>query len=107
IIANPPLEGVYPQKLRSITYFFGLIALSFPLAHSQDVAAIQRTSWADYGGGADSSQYSGLTQVNRDNVAKLHVIWRFSTGDPNKYLFNPIVVHGVMYVLAKRNSIMA
>ena len=38
---------------------------------------------------------------------KLHVIWRYRTGDSGKYLFNPIVVHGVMYVLAKRNSIVA
>ncbi len=37
----------------------------------------------------------------------LHVIWRYATGDTKKYLFNPLVVHGVMYVLAKGNSIVA
>ncbi len=66
-----------------------------------------RTSWAQYGGSADSSQYSDLKQVNRENVRKLHAIWSYPTGDGSKYLFNPIVVHGVMYVLAKRNSIVA
>jgi quinoprotein glucose dehydrogenase len=66
-----------------------------------------RNSWAEYGGSADSAQYSDLAQINRDNVRKLQVIWRYSTDDPAKYLFNPIVVHGVMYVLAKSNSIVA
>ncbi len=64
-------------------------------------------SWAEYGGGADSAQYSDLSQINRDNVKRLRVVWRYSTGDSREYLFNPIVVHGVMYVLAKRNSIVA
>ena len=33
--------------------------------------------------------------------------WKYPTADGNKYLFNPIVVDGVMYVLAKQNSIVA
>ena len=40
-------------------------------------------------------------------MTKLHAIWRYATGDTREYLFNPIVVHGVMYVLAKQNSIVA
>src|SRR5581483_2814499 len=58
-------------------------------------------------GDADSAQYSDLSQINRDNVKRLRVIWRYSTGDSRAYLFNPVVVHGVMYVLAKRNSLVA
>ena len=38
------------------------------------------TSWNDYGGGADSSQVEGTDP----------------TGDGGGYLFNPIVVDGVM-----------
>ncbi len=64
-------------------------------------------SWAEYGGSADSAQYSDLSEINRENVKRLHVVWRYSTGDSHEYLFNPVVVHGVMYVLAKRNSIVA
>jgi len=60
---------------------------------------------ANYGGSADSSQYSDLTEVNRSNVARLHVIWKYQTGDSGKYLFNPLITHGVMYVLARQNSI--
>jgi quinoprotein glucose dehydrogenase len=40
-------------------------------------------------------------------VSRLRVAWKYDTADGNKYLFNPIVVDGVMYVLAKHNSIVA
>jgi len=65
------------------------------------------TTWRDYGGGEDASQYSALTQINRSNVSKLQVAWTYPTGDGARYLFNPVVVDGVMYVLAKNNSIVA
>jgi quinoprotein glucose dehydrogenase len=64
-------------------------------------------TWSDYGGGADSAQYSALDQVNRANVAKLEVAWTYEIGDGKKYSFNPIVVDGVMFVLGKNNSIVA
>jgi quinoprotein glucose dehydrogenase len=35
------------------------------------------------------------------------VAWIYPTGDDNVYLFNPIVVDNVMYVLAKNNSLVA
>jgi glucose dehydrogenase len=65
------------------------------------------TTWSDYGGGSDSSQYSALTQINRTNVSTLRVAWTYPTGDAVNYLFNPIVVDELMYVLAKDNAIVA
>jgi len=65
------------------------------------------TTWSDYGGGSDSSQFSALEQINRSNVSKLEIAWTYSTGDNNKYFFNPLVVDSVLYVLAKNNSIVA
>ncbi|MEO8658989.1 MAG: pyrroloquinoline quinone-dependent dehydrogenase [Bryobacteraceae bacterium] len=69
--------------------------------------AQDHTKWADYGGAADSAQYSALRQINRSNVTKLEVAWKYPTGDNNKYSFNPLVVDGRIYVLAKSNSIVA
>lgn len=69
--------------------------------------AARYTTWRDYGGSADSAQYSALKQIDRTNVSKLEVAWTYPTGDPGNYLFNPIVVDGVMYVLAKNNSLVA
>ena len=64
------------------------------------------TTWADYGGSADSAQYSALSQINRSNVSQLKVAWTFPTGNGG-YLFNPIVVDGVMYAFARSNNIVA
>ena len=69
--------------------------------------AAPHTTWSDYGGGADASQYSALKQINRTNVNTLQVAWTYPTGDASGYLFNPIVVDGVMYVQAKGGSIVA
>ena len=71
------------------------------------VFAQDHTTWSDYGGAADSAQYSALKQIDRSNVSRLQVAWTYPTGDGRKYFFNPLVVDGVMYVLAKNNSIVA
>lgn len=64
-------------------------------------------SWDQYLGGPDSSQYSSLDQIDKRNVADLEVAWTYRTGEGGNYLFNPIVVDGVMYLLAKNRSIVA
>lgn len=71
------------------------------------VAQAPHTEWREYGGGRDGAQYSALKQVDRGNVSTLRQVWSYSTGDTRGYLFNPIVVDGTMYVLAKNNSIVA
>ena len=64
-------------------------------------------TWTQYLGGADSSQYSSLNQINKLNVKQLAVAWSYATGDAVQYLFNPLVVDGVMYVQAKNNALVA
>jgi len=64
-------------------------------------------TWSDYAGAADSAQYSALKQIDRGNVGRLEVAWTYPIGDGKKYFFNPLVVDGVIYVLAKGNSIAA
>ncbi len=64
-------------------------------------------TWRDYLGGADSSHYSALDQINRSNVGQLRVAWEYPTGDEVPYAFNPIIVDNVMFVMAKHESIVA
>ena len=40
-------------------------------------------------------------------MSRLQVAWTYPIGDGNKYLFNPLVVDDLMYVLGKNNSIVA
>src|SRR5450755_4714907 len=74
---------------------------------SDRTTAQTHSTWSDYAGASDASQYSALAQINSSNVSKLQIAWRYPTGDGNKYLFNPIVVDRTMYVLAHNNSIVA
>ncbi|HJZ96114.1 MAG TPA: pyrroloquinoline quinone-dependent dehydrogenase [Candidatus Solibacter sp.] len=84
-----------------------LLPVTALLISSHLAAGQDHTTWRDYAGAADSAQYSALTQINRSNVGKLELAWTYPTGDGQKYSFNPIMVDGVLYVLAKRNSIVA
>jgi quinoprotein glucose dehydrogenase len=64
------------------------------------------TTWRTYGGGGHSSQYSALDEIDKSNVAQLEVVWSFPVGE-RSFVFNPIVVDDVMYVLARDNEIVA
>ncbi len=70
-------------------------------------AADQHRTWSSYGGGHDQSKFTTLDQITRENVDQLEVAWIYSAGDEQPYQFNPIVAHGVMYVLARNNSLVA
>ena len=82
---------------------FVLLALGSPPC----LAGQNHTAWSDYGGGEDSSQYSALREINRENVGKLRIAWVFPTGDDNRYFFNPVQAHGLVYVMAENDSIVA
>ena len=80
--------------------YFTLIAAG--IGYSQSYS-----TWRDYGGSPAAAQYSSLRQINRSNVTNLKVAWVYPTGNTNRYFFSPLAVDGVLYVLAKSNSIVA
>src|ERR1700733_1076597 len=68
----------------------------------------QHKTWRQYGGGADQSHYMDLKQITKKNVRQLQIIWNYADPAGGKgNFFNPIVVDGVMYVLAKGGAIVA
>src|SRR5262249_787986 len=62
--------------------------------------------WRDYAGSSDSSKFVALDQINKSNVSRLKVAWTYPTGN-GSYLFNPIIVDNVMYVLSANSSLIA
>lgn len=64
-------------------------------------------NWEEYGGSPDQSKFVALAQITKANVSQLSVAWTYATGDSTEYLFNPIVVDNVMYVVAKNYSLVA
>ena len=84
------------------------LPLTLTVRGQSRVARNPYTTWSDYGGSADSMQYSALRQINKSNVAQLQQAWFYPVTDRNgAFSFNPIVVDGVMYVLGRKNSITA
>lgn len=63
------------------------------------------TTWTAYQGGAHSSQYSALDQINTSNVTQLAVAWTYPVTGTST--FNPIVVDDVMYTRGSGNSLVA
>jgi quinoprotein glucose dehydrogenase len=78
-------------------------------AKAADGASAQPYStWKEYGGAPDDSQYSSLKQINRKNVEQLKQVWFYQTGNNGfRYGSNPIVIDSVMYVVGKNNSVVA
>ncbi|HEY1217227.1 MAG TPA: PQQ-binding-like beta-propeller repeat protein, partial [Bryobacteraceae bacterium] len=68
------------------------------------------TGWSTYGGGPDNTHYSALAQINRGNVSRLQVAWRFDTHDefPDSEIeCNPIVVDGTLFATSPKLRVIA
>jgi len=86
-------------------FAISLISLSL-MAQAPRKAAY--TTWSDYGGAADGMQYSALKQIDKSNVAKLELAWRYPVPETSgRFGFNPLVVDGTVYLLAAKNTIVA
>ncbi len=97
-------------RLAAFGILAGAVALAVqPAARAEDKLGDtpDYATWTQYLGGADSSQYSSLAQIDKSNVGRLEVAWSYKTGPGQPYIFDPIVIDGVMYVQAQNNSIVA
>ena len=66
------------------------------------------TTWKEYGGAPDDSQYTALTQINKSNSGQLQQVWFYASGNNGyRYGSNPIIIDGVMYVIGKDNNVAA
>ncbi|HEX6995088.1 MAG TPA: pyrroloquinoline quinone-dependent dehydrogenase [Gammaproteobacteria bacterium] len=102
---RPNLRPSFAPASRLARVAAGSLVMGVLAAAIAEAQTVQRPAepdyrtWNQYLGGVDSSQYSALDQINRDNVTQLEPVWSYETGD--NPLFNPIVVDGVMYVRAQ------
>ncbi len=82
-------------------YLCPAIILFFSCRNDSPLPA-DTTDWPSYLGGPSTSQYSALTQIDRDNVARLEVAWTYNSGDADpknrsQIQCNPIIINGVLY----------
>src|SRR5262245_56032643 len=64
--------------------------------------------WPLYGGGQDAWSHGAFDQITRYNVKRLRPGWVFRTGvSDGRLQATPIVVYGVMYLIASWNRVFA
>lgn len=84
------------MKLTQVGVLGGCFCAAAVWLHAQAPPA--HVDWAVYGGSPGGLHYSGLKQINRDNVQNLQQAWSFDAGDGSGSLeTNPIVINGVLY----------
>ncbi|MCG8378927.1 MAG: membrane-bound PQQ-dependent dehydrogenase, glucose/quinate/shikimate family, partial [Proteobacteria bacterium] len=88
-------------------------------AHVQRASEFLSTGqWANYGGDPGGMRFSGLDQINTDNVARLEVAWTYRTGELDLYEntnlasksafeATPLMVNGVLYFSTPTNRVIA
>jgi alcohol dehydrogenase (cytochrome c) len=65
-------------------------------------------NWLTYSGSYDSWRYSPLSEITRDNVSRLKLLWMHQFSDPElRFESSPLVVGGVMFVTSPLGRIQA
>jgi quinoprotein glucose dehydrogenase len=100
------LTGTCRVFLGKFPLFFPAVLVALVCAGTS-VAQQQRTTWREYLGGADSSHYSALKQINTGNVNKLEVAWTYPVSENVNYTFGPMVIDNIAYFAAKQGSLVA
>ena len=89
------------------------VVLLSALAHAQQDATVE---WPFYGGDQAGTKYSSLTQITRENVRDLEVVWEWKTGDvankefgtrPGMFQNTPLMIGRALYVSTPYNRVVA
>ncbi len=87
--------------------FVGRFVLAGGVLMAVGAGAAAQRDWPVMGGAAGRGHYSGLTQINRDNVSKLREAWRYDTGEEGGLETSPIIVDGVLYAYTPTQEVIA
>ena len=83
-------------RLRGGVILTAVVLLALPAAAQQGAAPGE---WRSYGGDAGSTKYAPLKQINRGNVARLEIAWRWNSADYQRLAENAdLVFNNVLLV---------
>jgi len=77
-----------------------LLLLSLPATLRAQAPHARNADWPVFGGTADNTHYSMLSQISPANVKDLRVAWTYDTRDAFKgseMQTNPVVIDGILY----------
>jgi quinoprotein glucose dehydrogenase len=99
------------KSLNKIALF--LCALTSVLYTSCGDKVDKNRTWSVYKADAESTSYSALKEINKENVNQLQVAWKFIPNDARKDArigsseCNPIIIDGIMYLTSARHRVYA
>jgi alcohol dehydrogenase (cytochrome c) len=93
----------FGRSLRWAALLVPLFGFSAPAPADSPSAG---ADWPQFFGNSQAWSYSPLDQINREDVKGLVPVWSFSTGE-HGLSTTPLVVDGVMYLLAPRDHLFA
>jgi len=111
--------------MRIGTFLLALTSLSFvaelPCAEAQDAmpsltpvswerllhADEEPHNWLMYSGTLDSQRFSGLTQIDKDNVSGIELKWAYQIPEIDRAETVPLVVDGVMFITESPSNVVA
>ncbi|HEY9125819.1 MAG TPA: PQQ-binding-like beta-propeller repeat protein [Acidobacteriaceae bacterium] len=86
--------------------FFLAIPLACALIPAPIVPA-QTSDWPVYGGESSNDHYSPLTQINRDNVAKLQIAWIYDSHETGGLQTSPLIAGRILYGVTPSQKVIA
>jgi quinoprotein glucose dehydrogenase len=107
-----------PRDMRTATLLIGL-CITFLIScggKSSGPSHPPESDWPYYGHDAGGMRFSPLTEINRNNLAKLKVAWVFHTGDISRgedgrqkssFESTPIMADGTLYVSTPFSRVIA
>lgn len=99
----------YPLPFRLVLIFLLLLWCESCSSKKEDTYS----NWGVYKADLESSSYSPLDQINKENVSKLALAWVFepndsiSGGSPQNSESNPIIIDDVLYTTSARGRLFA
>jgi glucose dehydrogenase len=99
---------MWNKRKVAITINFKAAVNAALLAVSGAAAVGQRTvDWPAYNGSLDGDHFSKLEQINRANVHKLQLAWRFDSGESGQLQTNPLIVDRTLYGFTPTQKVIA
>jgi quinoprotein glucose dehydrogenase len=104
------------QRRRGLAHRIALALASISLAFYAHAQVGPASDWPAYGNDPGGMRHSALSQINRENVAKLKIAWVFHTGDistgedgrkRSSFETTPILVDGSLYLTTPFNRVIA
>jgi len=97
-------EGFTDVQLRSDSGSIHLLRKTGDKSIYREVTSQQ--DWPTYHGQPGGNRYTGMTQINKDNISRLAPLWTFPTDNALWPETTPLVHDGIMYI-SSRNQVWA